>query len=165
MELSKEKLRKKGWSPSEIKKTLEIAEIAKKNKHPFVKFLDSYIYWIVLLLTIFVNLFLAFTCLPYLLVLTSSILYPIIALFGFSFGLFFEVLINNLENLQKEHHLIISLVIPIYSIVFFFIIATLSNNLITRMRLSTPLHDPIIIGFVYGIVFIAPYFYYQFLKR
>ena len=166
MELSKEKLMKKGWSAKEISKTLEIIERAKKSKHPAMQLLDEYIYWIALFLAIGVNLLIAFTSLPFLVTLTPWVLYLILVVIAFSFGLFFAILINDIENLEKGYHLIIGLIVPIYSIVFFFVITTISNNIIEKINiLRTPTHNPWLIALVYSIVFISPYIYYQFVKK
>ena len=165
MKTSKERLMKKGWSPREISKAFEIIEKSKIDKHPFIKFLDEYIYWIVLFAAIGANLFIAFNSLPFLLALTPSVLYPLLILIGLSFGWLFAIIIRDIENLEKHHQVITSLIVPIYTIIFFFLTTLLSNSMILKIKLNTPIHWPFSIGIAYSLAFISPYLYSHFIKR
>ena len=158
----KNHLIEKGWSKSDINRTIRIIERAKKNKHPQIKVLDKFVYWFSLLIAIIGNLVISISLIPVLIVLKGPQLYLVIIALGLVFGLLFELLIRTIENLEIKHHLFLGIIIPIISIIKFIII---SNNMKKLIGIENP-QDPIITGAVYSIAFILPYIFYQvFLKN
>ena len=158
----KDSLIKKGWSKKDINKTVKIIEKAKKNKHPKIKLLDKYIYWICLVFVIGANCIIAVALIPELVTLKGLILYLVIITLGISFGLLFELLIRTIEHLKTEHHLFLGIIIPILALINFIIVAKNTKILI---GIENP-QNPITIGAIYAIAFMLPYIFYQiFLKN
>ena len=158
----KNSLIKKGWSKKDINKTIKIIETAKNNKHPRIKLLDKYIYWISLVFVIGANFIIAVALIPELITLKGLILYLVIITLGISFGLLFELLIRTIEHLKTKHHLFLGIIIPILTLINFIIVAKNTKMLI---GVDNP-HNPYLVGSVYAISFILPYLIYQiFLKE
>ena len=157
----KNRLIEKGWSKRDINRTLKIIEKAKKSKHPKIKILDKLIYWISLVVVIVGNFIITIALIPELLVLKGFQLYLMVITLGISFGLLFELLIRTIE-LQAKHHIFLGIIIPILALINFIIV---SNNIKKLIGIESP-QNPIIVGSVYAIAFMLPYFIYQiFLKN
>jgi len=158
----KKYLIEKGWNKSDVNKTIKIIESAKKNKHPKIKLLDKAVYWISLIIAIIGNFIISVALVPLLLALSGMRLYLIIITLGFAFGLLFELLIRGIEHLETKHHIFLSIIIPIITLINFIII---SNNIKKFIGIENP-QNPIMTGAVYAIAFILPYISYQiFLKK
>jgi|TARA_B100001964_G_scaffold225533_1_gene273463 hypothetical protein len=157
----KKYLIEKGWNKSDVNKTIKIIESAKKNKHPKIKLLDKAVYWISLIIAIIGNFIISVALVPLLLALSGMRLYLIIITLGFAFGLLFELLIRGIEHLETKHHIFLSIIIPIITLINFIII---SNNIKKFIGIENP-QNPIMTGAVYAIAFILPYIIYQILLK
>lgn len=161
----KTRLAEKGWSKKEIKKTAHIIEKSEIKKSKKVMFLDKYVYLISLFVGIIGNLIISIALIPFLLALESFQLYLVIVVLGMSFGLFFEILIRDIENLEAKHHITAGIVIPCLALVNMYIITLFSYNISSIAGIRKIMHIPMLIGFVYAVSFIAPYVFYRFLKK
>ena len=149
-----ERLMERGWASRDINHALNIMEQHKKT--PGILFLDKSIYWVVLLVAIIGNLVISIVLIPFLMVLKEYLLYLIIIILGVTFGLFFNLLINNIEGLKKTQHLIAGLFIPIFALVNLFYITGTANYLQSLMKIDNA-QQPWLIGIVYAAAFISPY--------
>jgi len=144
------------WTKKDIKKAVKILSDAKKKKSGFVKSLDKVIYWFSLVVAVIGNLLVAVGIAPVLITFNSPYTYPIIAVIALSFGLLFELVIRDIEHLERGHHVVISLIIPFFAVISFFIIVLITNNLKIVSRF-----DPVIMGLTYAVAFLFPYLYMQ----
>lgn len=154
----------KKWTDEHIKKTLDIIKKAKEKKSKGIQFLDKAVCWFVLFVAIIGNLILSIFLVPFMLVLKNYILYIIIFMLAFIFGLFFDLLLREIEQLDQPHHIIAGLFIPALAIINVFYMANFANYLTETVNLNN-IHNPFLIGFVYTIAFIAPYLFYKITKR
>lgn len=154
----------KRWTDKEIEKTLKIIEKAKEEKPKGIKFLDAAVYWGVLIVAIIGNLILSIILIPFMLVLKHFILYIIIILIAFIFGLFFDLLLREIEQIDYKHHIIAGLFIPALAIINVFYMTRFSNYLTETIQLNN-IHNPLIVGCVYTIAFITPYLFYRITKK
>ncbi|MFH0867776.1 MAG: hypothetical protein V1831_00525 [Candidatus Woesearchaeota archaeon] len=158
----KNHLIEKGWNKKDINKTIKIIEHAKRNKHPTIKFLDKSVYWLSLLLAIIKNFIISLALIPVIIVFNAPQLYIIIAIIGIAFGLLFELLIRSIEHLEAKHHIFLSILIPVITVINFVIVL---NNMKKLVGIEDP-QNPIVVGVVYAVSFILPYITYQlFLKN
>lgn len=158
------RLEKRGWNKKEITKAVGIIKNVKKNKPRGTIFLEKRIYWILLIVVIAANFAISVTLIPILIVLKGMFLYFVIGILGIVFGLLFELVIRSIEHLEKRHHLILAILIPIIALVNIFIISKISNDL-TRTLSLTNFHNPIVISLVYAVSFILPYIIYRFVLK
>ena len=152
-------LKEKGWEHHEIHRTMKIIEKAKQKKHKHIKLLDVAVFWIALILAIIGNIVILFTLVPFLLMLKSWFYYLIICFLGLSFGLLFEILIRDIEHLERKHHLLIGSLLPVITIVNFILITRVINRFLVNYNLSIQI--PLFVAIFYTISFLLPYFIYQ----
>ena len=124
------RLEKRGWSKKEIINTINIIRKAKHNKTQENLFLEKRIYWILLAVIIVANFAISVALIPILMTLNGALLYFIIILLGIIFGLLFELVIRSIEHLEKKHHLLLVILIPLIALINVFVISNISNKLI-----------------------------------
>ena len=152
------------WTKKEIEKAAKIIAKAKEKKSKGIAILDSMVYWLALAIAVIGNIIISITLIPILLALKTAFLYVIIITIGISFGLLFEIIIRDIENLEAKHHLIISFIIPLIAIANLIIITNYASKLEAILRLSNP-HANILVAIAYTIAFISPYVFYQFIRK
>lgn len=146
----------KEWSPDIAAKTEQILRRAEKSKPSWIRNLDSALYWALLLIAILGNFILSVVLVPFLLILKGAALYFSLFFIGASFGWIFSFILHNIERLQTEQHIIASLFIPCLALINVGIFAVLSNKLIILLRLTTPPHNPMLVGAVYVFGYVLP---------
>ena len=155
------RLEKRGWSNKEITKAVNIIENAKHNKTKENSFLEKRVYWVLLAVIIAGNFAISVALIPLLFALKWMILYILIIILGISFGLLFELVIRTIEHLEKKHHLFLAVMIPLVALGSTFLIARVSNDLISKLGLNNS-HEPMIVGLIYAVSFVLPYIIYRF---
>ena len=158
------RLEKRGWSKKEILEAVGKIHKAKQLKTPETRFLEKRIYWILLIVIVAANFAISVALIPILMVLKGIFLYSIIITLGIVFGLLFELVIRSIEHLEKRHHLILAIFIPIIALVNVFVISKVSNDLTKTLNLKN-LHNPIIIALIYAASFVLPYIVYRFILK
>ena len=158
-----DKIKKKKWPKKDIDKTITIlrkAKLIKKKKN-----FDKIIYWSILFVAIIGNLIISITLVPFLLALNSYQLYLIVITLGLSFGFLFNILIIDIENLEKKHYIIAGIFIPSLAIINIAYMTMFSNYLIGIMHLHNITHNPVSIGIAYAVSFVVPLFIYTQLEK
>jgi len=107
----------------------------------------------------------AISLIPFLLTLNEVMLYVVIVIMGLAFGLFFEILVRDIEKLDKKHHIIISILIPSIALISFFVITIVANNIKTMFGIKGITHEPLVVGATYAVAFILPYSVYQLILK
>lgn len=158
------RLEKRGWSRKEISKAVGIIKNAKKDKTKQAKFRNELIYGVLLALIITANFAISIALIPYLIVLRGFLLYFVIALLGACFGFLFETAIRSIEHLEREHHLLLTIMLPLVALANLLIISRMANGVIMSLNLKN-VHDPFAVSFVYALSFVLPYFIYRFVMK
>lgn len=153
----KKRLKKKGWSDNDINKAIAIIKRGKNKTPKKIIFLDSIVYWIVLLIALIGNFVVSIIFIPFLLVMQGLKLYIIILVIGFVFGVFFNFLIREIENIPNKDLVIAWVVLPLLTIINIVLIVKFSNYLQQTLELSNMQHNPLLVGIVYVCAFIIPY--------
>ena len=152
------------WTDDDIEKTLRIIENAQERKPREIRFIDKAVYWGVLIVAIIGNIILSIILIPFMLVLKHFVLYMIIFVLAFVFGLFFDLLLREIEQLDQPHRVIAGLFIPALAIINVFYMTQFSNYLTATIRLNN-VHNPLLISIVYTTAFVMPYLFYKMTKR
>ncbi len=151
----KSQLSQKGWKKEDIERTERILQ-SQHDRSRSVHRLQRTLYWFALLGLLICNLLVAVFLIPFLFVLKGVFLHIIIGTLGLIFGAFFNLLINDIEHLERRHHVFALVFIPVISIINIFIIYQLIH--ILAGIINYPLHQsPAIVSLVYVIAFIIPY--------
>lgn len=119
--------------------------------------MNRVVYWTALLVALIGNLIISAALIPFLIVLKSFQLYIIIAILALSFGMLFNLLLKDIENVDKKHHIIAGIFIPGLAILNIFIITSLANHLIEVFKIANNPQNPYYISLVYIIAFLIPF--------
>jgi len=145
------------WSSDLAVKTEAILRRAEQRKPRWVKVVDTALYWTLLFLAIVGNFVISVVLVPFLLIMKGWPLYFSLVFVGASFGWLFSFILMNIEKLETSQHIMASIFLPALALINVGIMAVLSNKLIVMMKLSTPPHNPLIVGGVYVLGYIIPY--------
>jgi len=126
---------------------------------------DTLVYWIVLFIAILGNFVLSVVLVPFLLVLKGLGLYFSLFFIGASFGSVFWFILQSIENVQKKKRIIWEIFIPALALINVGIFAVLSNDLIAILELSTPPHNPMIVGAAYTLGYVLPSALWKVVRR
>ena len=159
-----ERLEKRGWGKKEIIKAVEIIRNAKQNKGKDTLFIERRIYWILLIITVVANFAVSVALIPILMSLEGIFLYFIIIILGIVFGLLFELVIRSIEHLEKKHHQLLAMFIPLAALANAFVISKISNNLISTLGFAN-IHNSMAIAVVYAASFVLPFIVYRFVLK
>ena len=157
--LNEDVLRSKGWTSAEIEKTKRIMQRGEDEDK--ASLFNQILYWGGLVIAIIGTMILSVVLVPFLLIMPGMWLVLTLALLGVSFGGLFKVIISSLENISRQKYVIAGLFIPSFVLVNVYVMTYLSNNLITLLNLSTPLHSPIIVSLFYVGAFTLPYAFFR----
>jgi len=146
----------KEWSSDLAVRTEEILSHAEQRKPGWIKTVDGALYWVLLIIAIVGNFIVSVVLVPFLLILKGAPLYFSLFFVGASFGWVFSFILHNLEKLQREQHIIASVFIPALALINVGIFAVLSNKLIILLKLTTPPHNPFLVGAVYVFGYVLP---------
>ena len=151
------RLRKKGWSEKELKRLHKAKTHAQTHRSAAVKFLDRYLFWLVVLAAVVVNFVVAVLLVPFLLVLSSLHLFVVVIIMGICFGFLFENLLSDFAELSHHHYILIVGIVPSVAAVSVMVLSEFANFLITFLNLSNIQHHPLLIGLTYGLSFLFPF--------
>ncbi len=149
----KRELLQKGWTEKEIREAEASLERAEKQDVHFSKI----VFWSALIVIIFGNVVLSLILIPFLIVFNQYILYSITILLAGALGFLYNLLIMDIGHLQRKHHVLASIIIPVLAITNMVIVVFVSNNFIKELTLTNPTHNPLIVGIVFAVAFILPY--------
>ncbi|HIH38252.1 hypothetical protein J4460_07000 [Candidatus Woesearchaeota archaeon] len=154
----RERLRKKGWEDSDIEQAISVLDDpAKQEKHVvYRKSSQRVLYWMALLVLTACNLLVSLVMVPLFLVLNYLPLYLIIGSIGLIFGLLFNIVIWDIEHLERKHHIFAGFFIPLVSLIDILVIVHFSNSLAALLSLNIP-QNPVPIVIVYVGMLVLPY--------
>lgn len=158
-------LEEKGWETEDIERAVNIMESETEHKAGIRSDMGRILYWMALILTVVGNLLLSVVLVPFLLVLTSWMLYLMVACVALVWGLLFNIIIHDIEELDVQHHVIAGIFIPFIAIFNVYIMVNLSNTVDRILKISQIQQSPWLVGCVYVIVFMLPYFFTNVVPR
>jgi len=153
-----EKLRKKGWSEKDIYKAIEIINNSERYKPEVIKKIDKLAYWSTLIVAIIGNFIISIVLIPFLILLKSFPVYLIIAIIALPFGFLFQLIIKDVEKTIKKRYIMLNIFIPAIAIINMYYMTSFSNYLNSLFGLPPIKHNPLLVGLIYVIAFVLPYF-------
>jgi hypothetical protein len=148
----------KGWSHDEIQKTYDIMYDPKKQKkhiHHTQK-AHTLLYWMMLLDLGVCNLLISLGLVPFLMVLGQKYVYPLVIVLGFGMGVFFNMLIWDLEYVETKHHFMAMIFVPAMAILNISIMVTIANSMAELIK-SGQHENPLLLSIAYVVAFMFPY--------
>ncbi len=167
MKLDEEKLRQKGWHENDIQYTKNIIKHAEENKQKKIIILEKIAIWLVIISVIGAAIAGAWIIEPLLIVLNKTGALIAIGISGLFFGTIMSYSIKKIEVLEKHHHRIISIIIPISAIITSILITKQAMKIIEIANIHLE-HNPIALGITYVITTLIPYIiliYYERIKN
>ncbi|MCP3686215.1 MAG: hypothetical protein GY861_26510 [bacterium] len=138
------------------KKPLQLDTMPRRTHSEISKSTSELLYWITLLVLLICNFLVALVLMPFLLATTRFELYIVIIILGLFFGFLFNLLITNIENLEKKHHVIAAIFIPLIAVIDLHIIIKAVNKIAYILQL--PIHqNAVVVASVYVIALLTPY--------
>ena len=143
----------KRWGKEDIHKAHNLIHSLKQTRYHHKKITKTY--WSILAFVITYNLVISLVLMPLILLLKPVLLYSTLILIALSFGLLFELLLRTIGAHEKKLFRIINTIIPILTLINFFIIANLVSKLVS----------PLSVALTYTFFFILPYVFYTYIKK
>lgn len=147
-------LESQGWTQEEIAKTMDIMGSRQKPAH--VLLLDSLIYWIVLIVALLGNFIISVVLIPFLITLKGWALYSVITIIAVAFGAFFDLLIKDIERINRKKVILGGIFLPIVALITVWIMTTIANRVETVIGTGVT-QQPLLVAAVYVVAFILPY--------
>jgi len=159
-------LKRKGWSDEDINRAHEIInERHTLDKSRSTEFSNRFVYWSVIILIIIGNFLVSLVLVPVLLVTNKIALDIVIAVLGLTFGLLFNFLITNIEHIERRHHIMAALVIPLLALVNISLMVGIAEAINSVFKFGVVRETPAIAGAIYVIAFILPYLWTVLMKN
>ncbi|MFH1682184.1 MAG: hypothetical protein ABIA37_00145 [Candidatus Woesearchaeota archaeon] len=146
-------LLRKGWGEEELKKAEAILEKTATQE----LFFSKIIFWSALVVIIFANLIISLVLVPFLIVLNQWALYFTVIILAGVIGFLYNFLVLDMGHLEKKHHLMAGIIIPVLALANMIIMVLVSNRFIAELDLHNVPHNPWMIGLVFAAAFITPY--------
>jgi hypothetical protein len=151
-------IKKREWPEEDKRKALSLL---KKDSTTKENNRQDLIHWIFLFIMIIANLLISIVLIPILLVLQGIFLYLIVFIIGLTFGFLFNILLIEIQSHEKDKKIVAGLLIPALAAINVYYIVSFSNFLIPHFNLKTTPHSSIIVGVLYAIGFLIPYYIYK----
>ena len=148
----KYELLEKGWKDSEIKKAEEILEKAEQND----VFFSRIVFWSVLVVIIFSNLMISLILIPFLIALDRWFLYAVVVILAGTIGFLYNFLITDISHLERRHHLLAGIIVPIMALANTIIMVLFANRFTEKINIHNQ-HNPWLLSVVFSAAFILPY--------
>lgn len=100
--------------------------------------------------------------LPFIIFFNSYLMYSFILLVGLVFGFIFSFMVNDLKHLEKQGHLLLSLLIPSIAIINIFVMVYMLKHLVERFDIIFS-HNPVILSTLYLLGYVIPYLFFSLL--
>lgn len=165
-EEQKKYLRKKGWSDPDIKKAETIMEEShKQDKSRSGVHTNRVVFWGMLFVMVIGNTLVSLILIPILLAFNRIAADIFVAIIGFVIGLWFNLLVWDIDHITRRHHLIAALTIPGLAVVNLYAITRITNAINDVFVITDLREDPLVVSAIYVISFILPYLWTVFAKK
>jgi hypothetical protein len=146
-----QRLQEKGWPDQEIIRAKEALEKADKQD----VFFSKIVFWSALVVVVFANVMISLILIPFLIFLSSWVLYSIVALLGLMIGFVYNFLITDIKHLEWHHHLLAGIILPVIALANMFVMVIFSNRYAEKAAFSHT-NSPWLIGIIFAGTFILP---------
>ncbi len=151
-EITKIKLAQKGWKHSDIEHAAAILNRAEFHD----LFFSRIVFWSTFFVIIIGNILISLLFIPFLVTLRGTVLYSLLILLGMTMGYLYHFLITDIGHLQKKHHAIAGIMIPLIALANMISTTVISNKVLQASLIKNTQQDPIIVGLIFAISFLIP---------
>ncbi len=155
-------LHRKGWGKQEIARAQYILQKEFPHTVPFSRI----VFWTALVITIIGNMLVAIGLIPFLVVLPALHLYVVVAILAGVVGFLYTHVITDIGHLEKKHHLMAAIVLPVIGFMNAVFMTLVANQIILDLPfVKNPGHNPGMIGLVFAVAFMLPYVMKRILRK
>lgn len=144
---------KRGWSKREI----STAESILDKTQPHDVFFSKIVFWSALLVIVLGNILISFVAITFLVALNKFVLYAAIIVLAGMIGFLYNFLINDIGHLERKHHLLASVLVPILAFINLVVVVLIANGLIKDLNITNTPHNPWLLSIIFAIAFILPF--------
>jgi len=160
------RLKEKGWSEEDIRTAETIIEKRRReDKSRTYISMNRVIYWSAIVVIVLGNFAISMFLIPFLLVLKKIGLDIIIVTIAFAFGLLFNLLVTDIEHIEKKHHIMTLIIIPTIAFINFIMMVNIADSLAESLQLTIVRENPYLISIIYVVAFLLPYLYSLIIKK
>jgi len=158
MHINEQKLKSKGWTQEEINHTKSALLKATQERAPvyWMKSFEHIGLWLFFIFIIGGAIIGAWLIKPFLIVLNETGALVVICILGLFYGSLASFLAKDIENIQKQHHILVSLCVPISAIITSIIISKQAAIVVQIIKTGVQ-HNPITLGITFTISSFIPY--------
>ena len=148
----RETLKKKGWHEKEVKQAMKSLERVTEHDIHFSKI----VFYSALLLIVFANIMSAFALMFISILISPLLLYLFVVILALVMGFLYNYLILDIGHLDKEHHILAMIAIPVIAFVNIVVMVLVSNSLITSLEIVNETHNPWLLAIIFSIFLLSP---------
>lgn len=121
--------------------------------------------WSFLFIMVVGNLLVSIALIPILLVVNTWAVDLTIVLMALVLGALFNLIIRDIEFLEKKHHLLFGLTLPAVAIINIILILHIVSFIGTNLGIEITRENPLMIIVLYAVFFLIPYIYTEIKQR
>ena len=159
MRIDKLDLIKKGWTTKEINQASTILAKLENDKSK-VRFTDYALYVVMYSIMILNSFVCAIILTPFIFSLPSRFIMVIIGLTGLVFGVFFSLIIGDIEKVHKNQRTNMFVLLLVNAITNFYLIVSMSKEF-SKQTGMTPAFNLYILAGAYFVAFMMPHIVYM----
>lgn len=156
MRLDKQRLRDRGWSGHEIKKTERMLLKAERKKHPLFRWLEKAVLWLLLGVTLLAIFSVAIVIWPASITLPSGALTGILVILGLALGSLYTLVVADIEWVEHHHHIAFALLLGGAALLTVAALITRYNRLGEALGTGVH-HEPWLLSFFFALSLLLPY--------
>ena len=156
----KQQLYQKGWTQVELHK----AESLLDHTDPNHLFFSKIVFWSALLVIIIGNILVSLVVIPFLFFLQPQALYAIVVILALVIGALYNFLITDIELLERKHHILASIIVPLFAALNFILVVLYSNQYMQKLGDSAQ-YNPWVVSLLFAVVFLVPFLWDVIIQR
>ncbi len=146
------RLSQKGWSIPEIARIKQ----ASAHSEQYDKHFSKIVFGSALLVIVFANIIASLVLIPVLVALTNVLLYAIVVVLGGTMGFLYYFLIRDIGHLERKHHLLAGIIVPVLALTNLALVVLWSNRFIGDIGVKNEPHNAWLLGVVFAVALIVP---------
>ncbi len=120
-------------------------------------FLARMVFWSSIAVVVIANILTSIVLIPFLSVLSSWFRNFVVVVIALIMGFLYNYLLIDIGHMDRRHHLLAGVVVPLIAVVNVVVMVGISNQIIDSFAIQTMKQSQLAVGLMYGIAFIIPY--------
>jgi hypothetical protein len=157
MALQHATLKRIGWNQAEIDHALAVTQRSDASKPRIVHYFEHSTFWILLVLILLTNFFVAYLSLPLFVIMNAYSGLIIVVFTGLFFGTIFAHTVRYFDK-KIYNHIILLVIIPVSAFVNILVMGLFAQNMARLVKLQ--IINPVVIAAIYSLSLLLPYLFF-----